>query len=181
MESTSQFILAKGGGHNGLAQFKFHEQMTQYLHCFKVWKDPDEARLVVRIRNALHAIRIGRYQVPEGHLAYAALIGQFDEQTTRLSEKLVQLSGQAGLAQYEQDAARIDDIAEALFGLLVLTQHRLEADPGSDVAPLRARAEVFREEIRQLVGDNVLRTVDHFIAHRWGVYVAGGAMHALAA
>ena len=183
VESVSEFIVAKRTGpyHSGLPQFKFHEQMTEYMHCFKQWKDPDGARLIIRIRNALHALRIGRHQIPTAHLAFDALMAQFDLQITRLSDKLVQLSGQDGLRQYEQDAARIDDIAEALFGLLVLTQHRLAADPDDDVTALRDRAEDYRREIQRIVGDTVLNTVNHAVAQRWGAYVNAGAMAALEA
>jgi hypothetical protein len=173
VDSVAQHITATGEGpYLGLKELKLCEQLSFFIHFFQAWKEPDEARLVQRIKHALHALRTARTQVPPGHAAHDALMAQFNVQSTRLTEKLAQLVGVAGMQQHEQEVARIVDITNTLFNLMVETHIVLAINGEADVALLRAQAEALRHEVVVITGPTGLNQVDHDIALRWAIHIA---------
>jgi uncharacterized protein (UPF0128 family) len=83
----------------------FSMHLFDYLIIFKKWKVPDEAKLTVRIRNALFALHNATLQLPSDEDPNSRLCVELRTQTTRLFEKLRQVAGADAVTQLRAEIA----------------------------------------------------------------------------
>ena len=79
----------------------FATLLYEYLKRFKAWKVPDEAKLTCRIKHALVALYQGQAYLPPDEPEDSRLKVEFRTQIARLREKLQQIAGEQGLAEFD--------------------------------------------------------------------------------
>jgi hypothetical protein len=98
-------------------------EIYDFLRLFKIWKAPDELRLVVRIKNALFELYRNKHNAAPGDVA-----AEFESQIARLRAKLLRIGGEEEVARLDED---VQKMPEMKTGRLTNEQlaHELLLDP----------------------------------------------------
>ena len=89
----------------------FPSVLMSYYGDFMIWKPMDAARLVARIANALHALRVAVLTLPVDMPANAPVRLEFQIQFARLRAKMLEIGGEDGVAAFIVDAREELDLA----------------------------------------------------------------------
>lgn len=81
----------------------FEALLFEYLKAFKVWKEPDELKLTLRIKHALRAVYQGLANRPTHEPEDSQIRNEYRAQVERLRNKLAHIAGQEALAQFDAE------------------------------------------------------------------------------
>lgn len=104
-ELIIQFIENNRGfsGTEVEARSNFVRLLFEYLVAFRDWKVPDEAKLAARLRHALIALHQATAMLPSDEPADSRIKVELRTQTTRLRNKLLQISGPTAVAAIDAE------------------------------------------------------------------------------
>ena len=88
----------------------FVPALFTYVRDFHLWKVPDEAKLVSRIKHALVALYQARLQLPPDEPEDSQLNTEFRTQILRLRQKMRQIAGEDVLLNFDRENPPPSDI-----------------------------------------------------------------------